>query len=528
MAGWIVSHARESLQARITGAYVLITAVAIVAAEAILLLLVLPPLATSVGLQSQLETTASDYVVIVDRVLLARPLADPLRLPPELPRLGDPVTGMKPGEVRFSNGHVVIPYQPDEIHATQPVSAALILDSNGTIIDSSSPAMYRVGTSAYRVLPFVTLRDGPALAARTSLGAVTYVVRAILRPDAPASPTAVTGRVAPSQASDAPIGWVYVQVPGDGTSTGPLGWLQSAARSPQFGDSPFAPVTELSALLLVALLPVGVVFGLLTTRPQARRLRQLAQATVRMAEGDLTQRVPTGGPAEMGLLETSFNTMAEQLQRALEERGRLIEDRARMEERARMARELHDSISQDLFSINLVARGLQRSLPADSPLQGQLVAMRQTIDSTTGEMRAMLLELRPAALDERGLVSALSALCAAYSERLNVVVAADLEAVDVVPPADHALLRIAQEGLSNAVRHSEARRISLHLGRRADQVELVVSDDGRGFDDQAANASGLGLHLMRERAHELGGSFDVSSAGGRGTTLTVRLPGVLR
>jgi signal transduction histidine kinase len=139
-------------------------------------------------------------------------------------------------------------------------------------------------------------------------------------------------------------------------------------------------------------------------------------------------------------------------------------------------------------------------------------------------MRAMLLELRPAALDERGLVPALTDLCAAYAERLGVAVELDLEPMDVHPPADHALLRIAQEGLANAVRHADARRITLRLFRRDDRAELVVSDDGCGFDEESASTHGLGLRVMRERARELGGAVSVTSRLGRGTELIAWLP----
>jgi signal transduction histidine kinase len=136
----------------------------------------------------------------------------------------------------------------------------------------------------------------------------------------------------------------------------------------------------------------------------------------------------------------------------------------------------------------------------------------------------MLLELRPAALDERGLVPALTDLCAAYAERLGVAVELDLESMDVHPPADHALLRIAQEGLANAVRHADARRITLRLFRRDDRAELVVSDDGCGFDEESASTHGLGLRVMRERARELGGAVSVTSRLGRGTELIAWLP----
>jgi signal transduction histidine kinase len=391
--------------------------------------------------------------------------------------------------------------------------------------------MFPVGSIALGLLPVGKLAPASGIG-KTTVGTVTYAIEPVAPAEVAGPQKADPGAVNSTKGvsvgrqpqPDPIIGWVYVQVPGTGTPNGPLEWVQLVAQSKQLKQSQVIPLTELSALLFVVVLPVGVLFGLLTTRGPVRRLRRLAGATLEVAQGELDQRVPTGGPGEVGQLEANFNTMAEHLQRAVYEQDRLVDDRARTEERARIARELHDSISQDLFSIGLIAGGLQKALPPDSALQAEVRAMRTTIDGTMNEMRAMLLELRPAALDERGLVPALTDLCAAYVERLGVAVELDLEPMLVPPPADHALLRIAQEGLANAVRHADARRITLRLFRRGDRAELVVSDDGRGFDEETASMHGLGLRVMRERARELGGAVSVSSRLGQGTELTAWLP----
>lgn len=152
--------------------------------------------------------------------------------------------------------------------------------------------------------------------------------------------------------------------------------------------------------------------------------------------------------------------------------------------------------------------------------------MRETIESAMSEMRAMLLELRPALLDERGLASALTDLCTAYRERLGVIIDARIDPIQVLPPADHALLRVAQEGIANAVRHADARHIAVDLAQRDGHTELVVADDGRGFDERAAtSAHGLGLRIMHERLRELGGTLVVTSEAGRGTRLAASIPG---
>jgi two-component system NarL family sensor kinase len=141
-------------------------------------------------------------------------------------------------------------------------------------------------------------------------------------------------------------------------------------------------------------------------------------------------------------------------------------------------------------------------------------------------MRALLLELRPATLEEKGLVPALDELVSTYATRLGIKVDADLVPVRMAPAAELAALRIAQEGLANAIKHAQATSIKLALHRNGSSAEIVVTDNGRGFEVSSNGATnGLGLRLMRERIEELGGSFMVQSDAGGGTVLRAILPG---
>jgi signal transduction histidine kinase len=194
-------------------------------------------------------------------------------------------------------------------------------------------------------------------------------------------------------------------------------------------------------------------------------------------------------------------------------------------ERARIARELHDAVSQDLFSLRLLAGGLRKALPAGSPLHGQVETMERTANGTMHEMQALLLELHPVALDGGGLVPALEELCDAYRERLGVTVDAQLQQVSLAPAAEHAVLRVVQEALANAVKHARPTRIRLRLHRQGGQVVVAVDDDGGGFDPaRAGERHGLGLGLMRGRVEELGGTFQLASSPGHGTSLRILLP----
>ena len=153
--------------------------------------------------------------------------------------------------------------------------------------------------------------------------------------------------------------------------------------------------------------------------------------------------------------------------------------------------------------------------------------MEQTATQTMHEMQALLLELRPVVLEDAGLIPALEELCSAYQERLGVTIDADLDPVTLAPPAEHAVLRIVQEALANAVKHAQPNRIRLRLHHQDGQVAAVtVTDDGAGFDPSlATQRHGMGLGLMRERVAELGGTLQLDSTPGQGTTVQILLPG---
>jgi signal transduction histidine kinase len=143
----------------------------------------------------------------------------------------------------------------------------------------------------------------------------------------------------------------------------------------------------------------------------------------------------------------------------------------------------------------------------------------------TRAMRALLLEMRPLELEDLGLEDALRTLAQTYGARLGITVTAEVQPVALDVRAEHALLRIAQEALANAARHSSATLIALRLTNDGETVTLTISDNGEGFDPRdGAGRHGLGLRIMRERVEELRGTFDLRSAPGDGTRLVIALP----
>ncbi len=202
------------------------------------------------------------------------------------------------------------------------------------------------------------------------------------------------------------------------------------------------------------------------------------------------------------------------------------EESAAIAERNRLARDLHDAVSQTLFSVSLIAEVLPRIYERD-PIQGKerLEELRQLTRGALAEMRTLLLELRPAALAEANLPDLLRQLAEAVVGRARIPVNVELEpAVDVPSDVRIALYRIAQEALNNVAKHSGASRARVALGHGPEgsgETLLVVEDDGTGFVPPAVPAGHLGLTIMAERADAIGARLKIESAKGKGTRVQV-------
>ena len=194
-------------------------------------------------------------------------------------------------------------------------------------------------------------------------------------------------------------------------------------------------------------------------------------------------------------------------------------------ERARLARELHDETGQALTSILLGLKPLEQLAESDEAREA-VASLRALVVSTLQDVRRLAVELRPAALDDFGLVAALERLVETFEEQsgLTVDLETQLGAERLSKEAETALYRVIQEALTNIVKHSGARRVSIVLRRNLDAVVAVVEDDGSGFDPHAARADALGISGMRERVSLAGGRLQVESRPGSGTTIVAEVP----
>ncbi|MDT0453451.1 GAF domain-containing sensor histidine kinase [Streptomyces hesseae] len=199
-------------------------------------------------------------------------------------------------------------------------------------------------------------------------------------------------------------------------------------------------------------------------------------------------------------------------------------------ERARLAHELHDAVSQKLFSLRLTAQAAAALVDRDpARAKGELHQVARLAAEAADELRAAVVELRPAGLDEDGLVATLRTQVKVLDRAQSAArVTFTAHGVRALPAAqEEALLRVAQEALHNALRHSGARAVDVTLTRRGHGAALRVADDGQGFDPSAVRRAGrhLGLVSMRDRANGVGGGLTVVSAPGKGTTIEMEVPG---
>jgi signal transduction histidine kinase len=202
-----------------------------------------------------------------------------------------------------------------------------------------------------------------------------------------------------------------------------------------------------------------------------------------------------------------------------------VEQMAVMEERQRLARELHDSVTQALYSVNLYAEAARRSLTAGKKkvTQENLKKLREMTREALLEMRLLVFELHPSILEKEGLVATLQARLAAVESRSGVKTEITVEGERRLPlTIEEELYRIAQEGLNNAVKHAQARSIRIDLRYTESNVRLELRDDGQGFDQKAADElGGLGLRGIKERVRKMNGSLSIESSPEAGTRLTV-------
>jgi NarL family two-component system sensor histidine kinase LiaS len=302
----------------------------------------------------------------------------------------------------------------------------------------------------------------------------------------------------------------------DGTLRGVLVMVvTNMAMVNTLGQLPALMGLSFACVAPVAVL-VGLLFGFVTARGLTRRLGRMAQTATAWGRGDFSSPIRDESADEIGQLAGELNRMSQQLQSLIQTRQQL----AGMEERNRLARDLHDSVKQQVFAISMNLGTVQTLWERDpAQARGRLEAAMEQARQAQKELGVLIQTLRPVQMQGKGLVQALGEYLRDWQTHSGIQAEFHAgEGIALPDEKEQALFRVAQEALSNAARHSGASNVQVALNAEGGRVIMTVADDGRGFDPDKATG-GFGLKSMRERTQSLGGTLEITS-GGKGTRIT--------
>jgi NarL family two-component system sensor histidine kinase LiaS len=279
--------------------------------------------------------------------------------------------------------------------------------------------------------------------------------------------------------------------------------------------------------------------GLMTARQVKLRLWEAGDMARRIARGDLSARLTTNSSDELGWLEQQLNLMAIHLETAvrelkdLAEQNRLLSDEARrgtaLEERAKLSRDLHDTVNQRLFALSMRMAALrirleQMGLKAD--LVNELKELEAIARDAHSQTRELILSLRPPTLEQQGLGPALEEYVKLTSAKENWQVIMDINKdIKIKGNVGEALFRLAQEALHNVAKHARARSVRVELTQTDEKVQLTIDDDGVGFYAEGARKpTAIGITAMKERMNDIGGTLEIHSVKGKGTRVQASIP----
>jgi two-component system, NarL family, sensor histidine kinase LiaS len=292
----------------------------------------------------------------------------------------------------------------------------------------------------------------------------------------------------------------------------------------------------LTVLIFVIYLLLSVYFGFRTGYLFKGRLDDISTFVSILRSGRFSARVDGFKQDEIGVISDELNQLAVYIQEQVKSLQRLADEKSEladqahqaavMEERHRLARDLHDSVSQQLFALNMLSsaavRTVQKKPKEAEPILKQVA---EIASKAQGEMRALLLHLRPIDLKGESLVQGLKKLIMELKEKTPIEITAEFEDLDgLTKGAEAHLFRIVQEGISNILRHADASQIKISVKKMDSNLNLYISDNGKGFNVNQQKMTSYGLQTMRERCEEIGGIFQIRSKENEGTYINIRIP----
>lgn len=267
---------------------------------------------------------------------------------------------------------------------------------------------------------------------------------------------------------------------------------------------------------------LGSVFGLWTANGLTIRLTRVSQAAHDWSQGDFSVAIRDRSDDEIGKLTDDLNVMAEQLESLMDRRQEL----SILEERNRLARDLHDSVKQQAFAAS-AQLGAAKAHMKDHPEQAysHMVEADLLVEKVRQELTELIQELRPVEIKGKGLLSAIEDYVNDWQRRNEIEIFYQAWGERNLPiDVEKSIFRIIQEALSNVLWHSQADKVDLKLLYRSDFLLLTIKDNGKGFTSNQDHCEGMGLKFMCERAALIGGELQIDSRPGRGTKIILKYP----
>lgn len=287
----------------------------------------------------------------------------------------------------------------------------------------------------------------------------------------------------------------------------------------------------LGLIIAVGILSIGFFISSWMTMLLKTRDAQTTRFVKKLVEPDFDipkkQALPRSFKKALNQTNELIETQRKSLQRLSNERietqDKMIQERI-IAERQRLARELHDSVSQQLFAASMLLSALNQNAEEETAMTKSLLQVEKVVQQAQLEMRALLLHLRPVALHNKSLAQGLQELISELQEKVYFDIHCQLEEIVLSKAEEDHLFRIAQEALSNTLRHAKATDVELLFIARDGMAILRIQDNGKGFDIEADKSSSYGLQNIAERAIEIGCTYKIVSVPEEGTIVEVKVP----
>ncbi len=303
------------------------------------------------------------------------------------------------------------------------------------------------------------------------------------------------------------------------------------------GEIPLSSLVQFVLVSMVGATLLGAICGFKFSKNLRNRLEEISIGAKTLAYGNLNYRLPFNDDKEIGDIALAFNEMAKRLEvqvtalqkLAAENQDLVIKTKsaAVTEERQRLARDLHDSVSQELFAITMTAATTVRLVEQNpEKCKGLILNIERSASKAQAEMRALLLQLRPATLDDQSLINAIASLAEELEAKHSLSCELQINSIELPNNIENQIYRVLQEAISNILRHAEATLVTIKLSqsKTSERIQLVVEDNGKGFNKEQIHKTSYGLQSIRERISELGGTVDWVTYPEQGTRIEVHIP----